>query len=51
MVYVNISYTSAQTKDVPRIYLIAYRLTMERERGDWLVTSMPWVTSKDLTRL
>jgi Mce-associated membrane protein len=51
MVYVNISYTSAQTKDLPRIYLIAYRLTMERKRGDWLITSMPWVTSKDLTRV
>lgn len=51
MVYVNITYTSAQTKDLPRMYYIAYRLTMERKRGDWLITSMPWVTSKDLTRM
>jgi Mce-associated membrane protein len=51
MVYANISYTSAETKDVPRIFLVAYRLTMEREGGTWLITSMPWITSKDLTRL
>lgn len=51
MVYANITYTSSQTKEVPRIFLVAYRLTMERKSGDWLVTNMPWITSKDLTRL
>jgi Mce-associated membrane protein len=51
MVYANISYTSAQTKDIPRIFLVAYRLTMQRKGGDWLITNMPWITSKDLTRI
>jgi Mce-associated membrane protein len=51
MVYANITYTSAQTKDVPRIFLVAYRLSMERKGADWLITKMPWITSKDLTRL
>jgi Mce-associated membrane protein len=51
VVYANITYTSAQTKDVPRIFLVAYRLTMERNGGNWLITNMPWITSKDLTRL
>jgi Mce-associated membrane protein len=51
MVYANISYTSAQTKDIPRIFLVAYRLTMQRKGGEWLITNMPWITSKDLTRI
>ena len=51
VVYTNITYTSAATKDVPKIFLVSYRLTMHREGPDWVITSMPWITSKDLTRI
>jgi len=51
VVYANITYTSAATKDIPKIFLVSYRLTMKREGSDWVITSMPWITSKDLTRV
>ena len=51
MVYANITYHSAATKDVPKIFLVSYRLTMKREGPDWVITNMPWITSKDLTRV
>ncbi|MGE5695224.1 MAG: mammalian cell entry protein [Candidatus Sericytochromatia bacterium] len=51
VVYANITYNSAQTKEVPRIFLVSYRLSMKREGDDWVITNMPWITSKDLTRL
>ncbi len=51
VVYANVTYTSATTKDVPRIYLVSYRLTMQRTGSDWVITNMPWITSKDLTRI
>jgi Mce-associated membrane protein len=51
MVYANVTYTSAATKDVPKIFLVSYRLTMQRKGSHWLITSMPWITSKDLTRV
>jgi Mce-associated membrane protein len=51
MVYANITYNSAATKDVPKIFLVSYRLTMQRKGSDWVVTNMPWITSKDLTRI
>jgi Mce-associated membrane protein len=51
MVYANITYTSAATKDVPKIFLVSYRLTMQRKGSNWLITNMPWITSKDLTRI
>ncbi|MFZ0834907.1 MAG: hypothetical protein WAM92_17910 [Mycobacterium sp.] len=51
MVYANITYHSAATKDVPKIFLVSYRLTMKREGSDWVITNMPWITSKDLTRV
>jgi Mce-associated membrane protein len=51
VVYANITYNSATTKDVPKIFLVSYRLTMQRKGSDWVVTNMPWVTSKDLTRV
>jgi Mce-associated membrane protein len=51
MVYANVTYTSAATKDVPKIFLVSYRLTMQRKGSNWLITNMPWITSKDLTRL
>jgi Mce-associated membrane protein len=51
LVYANITYTSAATKDVPKLYLVSYRLTMQRKGDDWVITNMPWVTSKDLTKV
>jgi Mce-associated membrane protein len=51
VVYANITYNSATTKDVPKIFLVSYRLTMQRKGSDWVVTNMPWITSKDLTRV
>ena len=51
MVYANITYPSAATKDLPKIYLVSYRLTMQRKGSDWVITHMPWITSKDLTRV
>jgi Mce-associated membrane protein len=51
LVYANITYNSAATKDVPKIFLVSYRLTMQRKGSDWVVTNMPWITSKDLTRI
>ena len=51
LVYANVTYNSATTKDVPKIFLVSYRLTMQRKGSDWVVTNMPWVTSKDLTRV
>ncbi len=51
MVYANITYNSAATKDIPKIFLVSYRLTMQREGKDWVITNMPWITSKDLTRV
>ena len=51
VVYANITYTSAANKDVPRIFLVSYRLTMKREGSNWVITNMPWITSKDLTRV
>jgi Mce-associated membrane protein len=51
MVYANITYTSAATKDVPKIYLVSYRLSMQRKGSDWVIVNMPWITSKDLTKI
>jgi Mce-associated membrane protein len=51
MVYANVTYNSAAIKDVPKIFLVSYRLTMQRKGSDWVVTNMPWITSKDLTRI
>jgi Mce-associated membrane protein len=51
LVYANITYSSATTKEVPKLFLVSYRLTMQRKGDDWLITNMPWVTSKDLTKV
>ena len=51
IVYANVTYNSAATKDVPKLFLVSYRLNMERKGSDWVITNMPWITSKDLTRL
>jgi len=51
IVYANITYNSAATKDIPKIFLVSYRLSMQRDGSDWVITNMPWITSKDLTRL
>lgn len=51
MVYANVTYNSAAVKDVPKIFLVSYRLTMQRKGSDWVITNMPWITSKDLTRV
>src|ERR1700693_1727896 len=39
LVYANITYNSAATKDVPKIFLVCYRLTMQRKGSDWVVTN------------
>jgi Mce-associated membrane protein len=51
VVYANVTYTSAASRDVPKIFLVSYRLTMQRKGSDWVITNMPWITSKDLTRV
>jgi Mce-associated membrane protein len=51
IVYANISYTSANTKDVPKLFLVSYRLSMQRKGSDWVIVNMPWITSKDLTKV
>lgn len=51
VVYANISYTSAATREVPRLYLVSYRLSMQRHGSDWVIVNMPWITSKDLTQV
>ena len=51
MVYANVTYNSAAVKDEPKIFLVSYRLTMQRKGSDWVITNMPWITSKDLTRV
>lgn len=51
IVYANVSYTSAVSKDIPKINLVTYRLSLERKGSHWLITKMLWVTSKDLTKI
>jgi Mce-associated membrane protein len=49
LVYTNSVATSPVTKNIPSLRYLAYRLTMKRDGGDWLITRMSTITSFDLT--
>ncbi len=49
IVYTNSVATSPVTKNIPSLRYLSYRLTMERDGSQWLITRMSTVTSFDLT--
>ncbi|BCI50851.1 mammalian cell entry protein [Mycolicibacterium litorale] len=49
LVYTNSVSTSPVSKNVPSLRYLSYRLTMERDGSNWLITSMNAVTKLDLT--
>lgn len=49
IVYTNSTATSPLSKDIPSLRYLSYRLTLQREGSQWLVTSMDTITSLDLT--
>jgi len=49
IVYTNSVATSPVTKNIPSLRYLSYRLTMQREGGDWLITRMSTGTTFDLT--
>ncbi|TFV57643.1 mammalian cell entry protein [Mycobacterium sp. PS03-16] len=49
IVYTNSVSMSPVTKNVPSLRYLSYRLTLERDGGDWLITGMNSITSLDLT--
>ena len=49
IVYTNSVATSPVTKNIPSLRYLSYRLTMQREGSQWLITRMSTVTSFDLT--
>ncbi|KUI24306.1 mammalian cell entry protein [Mycobacterium sp. IS-1742] len=49
LVYTNSVSTSPVSKNVPSLRYLSYRLTMERDGADWLITGMTAVTKLDLT--
>ena len=49
IVYTNSTATSPLSKDIPSLRYLSYRLTLQREDSQWLVTSMDTITSLDLT--
>ena len=49
LVYTNSVATSPVTKNIPALRYLSYRLTLQREGGDWRVTRMSTITSFDLT--
>jgi Mce-associated membrane protein len=49
LVYTNSVATSPNTKDIPSLRYLSYRLTMQRHDAKWLITRMSTVTSFDLT--
>lgn len=49
LVYTNSVSTSPVSKNVPSLRYLSYRLTMERDGADWLITGMNAVTKLDLT--
>jgi Mce-associated membrane protein len=49
IVYTNSTATSPLSKDIPSLRYLSYRLTLQREDAQWLVTSMDTITSLDLT--
>jgi Mce-associated membrane protein len=49
IVYTNTTSTSPNTKDVPSLRYLSYRLVLQRDHARWLVTKMTTITSLDLT--
>jgi Mce-associated membrane protein len=49
IVYTNTASTSPNTKDVPSLKYLSYRLVLQRNHARWLVTKMTTITSLDLT--
>lgn len=49
IVYTNSVATSPVTKNIPSLRYLSYRLTLQRDGGEWLITRMTTVTSFDLT--
>ncbi|WP_293004017.1 mammalian cell entry protein [Mycobacterium sp.] len=49
IVYTNTASTSPATKDVPSLKYLSYRLVLQRDHAQWLVTKMTTITSLDLT--
>lgn len=49
LVYTNSVSTSPVSKNVPSLRYLSYRLTMERDGSNWLITGMNAVTKLDLT--
>lgn len=49
LVYTNSVATSPVTKNIPALRYLSYRLTMQREGGDWRIVRMSTITSFDLT--
>ncbi len=49
IVFTNTASTSPNTKDVPALKYLSYRLVLQRDHARWLVTKMTTITSLDLT--
>ncbi|MCV7053662.1 mammalian cell entry protein [Mycolicibacterium gilvum] len=49
LVYTNSVATSPVTKNIPSLRYLSYRLTMNRDGGEWRITRMSTITSFDLT--
>jgi Mce-associated membrane protein len=49
IVYTNTTSTSPNTKDIPSLKYLSYRLVLQRDHARWLVTKMTTITSLDLT--
>lgn len=49
IVYTNSVATSPVTKNIPSLRYLSYRLTMQRDGAQWMITRMSTVTSFDLT--
>lgn len=49
LVYTNSVATSPVTKNIPALRYLSYRLSMQRDGGQWRITRMSTITSFDLT--
>ncbi len=49
IVYTNSTSTSPLSKNIPSMKYISYRLTLQRDSGQWLVNGMTSITNLDLT--
>jgi Mce-associated membrane protein len=49
IVYTNSTSTSPLTKNIPSMRYLSYRLSLQRQDADWLVTGMSAITNLDLT--